>query len=443
MIRQLLSLLLLLVAVSLAIGYSMMPTSRLAVELVREFGQARTMEIAALGGPRAYLSLIGAKQFALLPWVLAGMGIAILARVGLWFWVKPPATPERMTLVDEAGGTVTMFASPLSHDPGIRFLEKSSDCILSDRATDFENELYQLMASHADLPFQADDSGASEQLLTDHIRSAYAHIVAEQGVGSIAATLLVAHHCGKVLAYVKDKGRWKAVSDKFAQQSLIVVRRVRSFYHLAPQYRAELMRGLQILATNNYPVDLPDEVRDTIRAVRIADMVGNEAPVRSGTAPAEEVGVDIRAIASLVSASIVTVFKDFNVNQMLNKSEALDAIYVKKDGVLLVPPKQMREAFSRLLPPELAEKLNLNIPAASRHPSDQILRQVLQTASVLVPVYKQVSCSSGVYSVRSGKRRMSSMWALSTKNIKQEIIDSWADWSFEVEIIAPGEIHVG
>lgn len=443
MIRQLLSIFLLLVAVCLSIGYAVTPAAQLATRLAQVFGEGRLLEIAARGGPRAYLSLVGEKLVQVSPWVLVGMAVAVLARVGLWLWSKPPKVPKKLTLVDEAGGTVTMHANPLSHDPGIRFLEKGVGGLVLDGATEFENELFQLIGGYRGIPLEADENSASKELLIDHIRSAYSHVAKNQGAGSIAATLVLAYHSGKILAYVCDGGKWSASSDKFAQQSLIVVRRVRSFYRLPQLFRSELMRGLQILATNSYPVDLPDEVRETIRTVRIADMAGADTPARGGATDKDEGGVDVRAIASLVSASIVSVFQEFNVNQMLNKSEALDAIFVKKDGVLLVPPKQMREAFAKLLPTELSERLTLHIPAASRHPSDQILRQVLQTANVLVPVYKQVSCPSGVYSVRSGKRRMPSMWALSTKNIKQEIIDSWANWSFEVEIIAPGEIHVG
>lgn len=445
MIRQLVSLLTLSIAVSLVIGYASTPAATLAAELARAFGEQRLMEIAARGAPRAYMELSGFKALKLLPWILIGVGIAVLARLGLWLWVKPQAIPEKIILRDEAGGTVTMYASPLSHDPGIRFFKTHTDRPLLEGASEFENELFQLMASYEGMPAEADADSASHTLLIDHLRSAYAHVAEHHSPGSLAATLVIAHHCGKVAVYLEEGGTWRAASDKFPQQSLVVVRQVRSFYRLAPAFRVELMRALQILASNNFPIDLPEEVRETIRAVRIADMAGVSTTVGNpGLKEGKEgSGIDVRAIATLVSSSIVAVFKDFNVNQVLNKSETLDAIFVKKDGVLLVPPKQMREAFAKLLPAELSEKLTLGIPAASRHPSDPILRQVLEIASVLVPVYKQVSCTSGVYSVRSGKRRMPSMWALSTKNLKQEIIDSWADWQFEVEIIAPGEIHVG
>jgi hypothetical protein len=66
-----------------------------------------------------------------------------------------------------------------------------------------------------------------------------------------------------------------------------------------------------------------------------------------------------------------------------------------------------------------------------------VIKQVLDITGVLVPVYRQVTCTSGVYSVRSGHRKFPSMWALSTKKIKQEILASWGDWSLEVEILSP------
>lgn len=276
MIRQLLSLLTLSIAVSLAIGYAMTPASTLAVELLQAFGEPRLKEFAARGAPRAYLALTGNKAMLLLPWIVAGVAIAILARVGLWLWVKPQAIPKKITLRDEAGGTVTMYASPLSHDPGIRFFKTHADGPKLEGASEFENELFQLIASYHGMPARADFDSSSDTLLVDHVRSAYAHVIGTHSPGSLAAALVIAHQCGKVTVYEEKSGRWTASSDKFAQQSLVLVRQVRSFYHLVPAFRMELMRALQILASNNVPIDLPEDVREIIRAVRIADLAGAE-----------------------------------------------------------------------------------------------------------------------------------------------------------------------
>jgi hypothetical protein len=439
MIRQLFSLATLLTAASLVVAWCLMPNSTLANDVVQAFGEQDAIAIAAQGSARAFLALQCKSAADLFPWFAAGMLAASVARAGLWLWTRPAEVPEKIILRDEAGGTVTMYANPLSHDPGIRFLSDETPKTYLEGATDFENELFQLIAATGSMP--AELSRGMAVTLQEHVRSAYTHIVQTHGPGSLASSLVIAYQCGKVVAFQSEKGAWVAVSDKFPQQSMVVVRRTRSFYKLAPALREELMRCLGILASNWFPVDLPEEIREVIRSVRISDMSSDSGSAT--VAKRKDNEIDIRGIATMVSTAIVSIFKDFNVNQIKNRSDALDAIYMKKEAVLLVPPKQMREAFSRLLPADVSAALKLEIPAASRHPSDSILRQVLETTGVLVTVLKSKSCTSGVFSIRSGSRKIPSMWALSSKNIKPEIVDSWADWSYEIEILAPGEIHVG
>jgi hypothetical protein len=407
---------------------------------VRAVAEENVVEVASSGPARAFLQLQFFNLIKLAPWFVVGMVSAAIARAGLWHWTRPQEQPEKVTLRDEAGGTVTMRDCALNHDPGIRFLEVIKTDAALEGASEFEREMFSYIVGAGFRPAAIEqDDGLS---LEAHVRSSYGHVLAKHPAGSLCAALVIAYQTGKVTSFNLDGRHWVLASDKFAQQSMVVVRRMRSFYKLPNAFRAELMRCLGILASNSMPTDLPDEIREVIRAVRIAEMATEVVP-SPGVKKGNEGDIDIRTIATLVSPNIVSTFRAFNVNQLLNKSEPLDAIFIKKDGVLLVPPKQMRAAFARILPETVAGTLKLEVPAPAKHPSDQILMQVLSAAGVLVPVYKQVSCSSGVYAARSGQRKFASMWALSTKNIRQEIVDAWGDWSLEVEINGPGEIHVG
>jgi hypothetical protein len=238
-----------------------------------------------------------------------------------------------MQLADEAGGTVKMYASHLSHDPGIRFLSGHAKDVRLDGATEFEKEVFQFISDAGPIPFDIENVAAGA--LLDHVRSAYSHVVNVYGPGSLAAALSISFQSGKVHCYKQKNGRWNLISDKFAQQSMVIVRRMRTYYKLPKAFRRELMLGLGILSSNSVPEELSDEVREIIRAVRIADM-GTGVPM-SAVTHTNETGIDVRAIATLVSGELVAAFSEFNVNLMKSKSDSIDAIFVKQDSVLLVP----------------------------------------------------------------------------------------------------------
>lgn len=438
MIRQLTSLLALSIGASIGVAYVATPMSSIAADLVDILGPVAAVDLAAHGSWPAYLALQTAKIKTALPWFTLGAGIAVAARTGLWLWTSAAPDPEKVVLRDEAGGTVQMYGSNLSHDPGIRFLSVGPNDRQLSGANEFENELFAAICEQNRMP--ADLNGDHGQLLCDAVESAWLHVVRTHGAGSLASMLLISHQSGKRLAYQKSDKGWVAASDKFAQQSLVVVRRMRTFYKLPNQIRDDLMRCLSVLSSHWVPTDMPEELRNAVRDVRIADM--QPASKAGGAAKRGSGDVDVRAIATLISDSIIAGFGTFNVNQSRSKSEALDALYIKKDVVLLVPPKQMRDAIGKLVPAEVAATLKLAIPAASRHPSDSIVGQILDKSGLLVKVYKQVSCSSGVFGIRSGQRKFTSVWALSAKNVNQQIIDQWGDWPYDVEVLGPGEIHV-
>lgn len=439
MIRQILSLLSLLIAASLCIGYVALPKARIVAQVAEYVSPDGLLQLVVRGAWPTYVSLQLFRFQSVGVWFGAGIALALFARIGLWWWNRSPDEPKEMRLRDEAGGTVTMFQGTLNHDPGIRFVSVPPNAPRIDLASDFENEMFAFVTAAEGLP--ANIEGDQRALLADHVRSAYRYVLNEHKPGSMATMLLVAYQTGKVLSAVKKGGAWVMVSDKFAQQSMVIVRRFRGYYSLAPAERAQLMRCLSILATRWVPVDLSDEDHDLVRVVRIADMA--QGAKRTTASQSQEPEIDIRGIAASVSTSIVAAFAKFNVNQKRSASDPLDALFIKKDGVLLVPPKQMREALATLLPDEISNALQLSMPASSKHPSDRILQDVLLAAGILSTVLRDVRCDSGMFRVRSGSRKWPAMWALSTKNTKQETIDSWGDWSFEIEIFETGETHVG
>ena len=323
---------------------------------------------------------------------------------------------------------------------------KPNLAVLPPGISPIERDLLALYHHFQDVPADvADFHGTS---LFDHAVATWQRAVKRHGAGSLQALLALAHDAGKLFAYERDAtGRWRRA---YAHEvlALQVVRELDAFTSWEREAREAFMSLLTALVTGEIPVQFGERERAMVRELRSIDATATRRDVAQRSGPRATASVadideapplDVHTVAELVVGNTIELLEGINVNQSLDASTRVSAIYVGKDDILYLPEETLRKRLIALLPAEIAQELKLILAsgqAAPEAPSPFMGALAAQLFDVL-KVVGDKPAREGRFRVIWEQTRWERTFAIRTTHFPEKLKKAWGTWHYEIDIFTP------
>lgn len=405
-------------------AYGTLPAGHLTVRSVDLLGPQQT-EVLAASGRSALLRALAAAEFvAALPWLLIGAALSLTLRLALGLWQRVPPAPVSERVTDEAGVEFEMFGETFDHVPALSRmpLAPAIGLTLPHNATPLQRQAFAAVAAAPGIP--ADTQGAHGCSLVEHTARVYLKAVAIYGAPSLEADLAVLHDLGKLLAYVRQDGRWVALYPFHANLTLVVAGRLPAFWRLRPDQRARLASALTVLCTRQTPSDLDPALRKAINACRALDRGATSIEKALRGAPTAEGEVDFTQLCAALR-KLPEELAEWNINGVVRSAAPVEGWWLPDDNALLLPAARVRAWLAQHVPASMARQLNLTQASTSTHSADAPIADALRNEGLLAEVVQSQHLKHGWWRIVIARQTGSFVAALRGDRIPDALKSRW------------------
>ena len=434
---------------SLFACYQLLSHQTLARFAVEQLGSDSQRLLVNQGSFALYWHSVGASVKSATPYVTVGFVIGLFCR-GLW-WIRVYLRQRIMRrtnrISDRYGGQLIMENAALDYDADNRELRGPyslpDPTKLPPSTSPIERELFALYHHFRAIP--ADVAGFHGRTLFEHSVAAWDSAVKRHGAGSMQAMLALAHDAGKLLAYEQTiTGQWQRCHSHeiLAMQ---VVRGLNAYLTWEPTARSKFLSLLTALVTGEIPVEFGESERAMLRELRSIDasVTHREAQAYGNNATVSESEqtpvLDAATVVQLVVNNTLALLDGINVNQSLDVSGAVEAIFIAQDEILYLPESTLRKRLAALLPTEISQELKLLTPNTKgrMHVASKLLGDVAQQLFDCVNVVGDKQARDGRFRVVWARLAWDSTFAIRTTHFPDKFAKTWGNFNYEIDIFTP------
>jgi hypothetical protein len=353
------------------------PPGWVAVRAVEVLGGDAAAHWAQQGRPVLLLHLLAREIVLALPWLAAGMALALSLRALLARWQAGASFDAAQRVIDAAGVEFTMAGCGFSHAPnyGRLPLAPMPASQLPPGAGEFERQAFAALAAVPEVARAAETA-----------RAEYAAAVADAGPAALPTIVAVARHLG-------DAARSADVAHA-GVSAAIAATRLPAFWRLPAAGRDRLITALALRGGAQRPVDLDSELARIAARFESAERCGPSSSSSPGCAATGREAVNAALVAALSGLS--GDLPSWNVNGNRQRHAPVEAWWLTREAALVVPAARLRRWLSqRMTAQELAE-LRLDMPSTGAHPSDAAIEAALRAARLAggAPVWRLLRIDS-------------------------------------------------
>lgn len=422
-----------LAALLFGAAYTVLPSSLVVVRAINLIGWDETVALSERGRGEVLKALFTAELMAALPWLLLGVSLAMMLRIGLRMWQREPAPPASAKVVDPAGVEVELFGATFDHVPAMSRVKLAPmpASTLPAGATELQRQAFAAIAAVEGIP--ADVQGAHRESLLNHTRRIYDKAVELYGAASLEATAAVLHDLGKLLTYERRDGKWVETYPFHDNLTLIVMKRLPAFWRLTPDERARISSAMNVLCTKQTPADLEPELRTAVNAVRALDHGATRIEKAVADAPAAPAAteVDFSALCAAVR-ELPADMGSWNVNGRLRDAAPVEGWWLPDEPALLLPASRIRAWLARRVEPAMAQQLNLAQASTGTHAADAPIADALRNEGLLAEVVLGQQIRSGWWRSAVGRDQRTTVAALRGDRVPIAVSSRWGKPQKEV-----------
>ncbi len=413
MIRQIVSLSVLAASVMALVAASSIGQDHVAVRLLAVHGPQKALEIAqGTGTAAAMLGLVPTQIQSQWVYLVAGIGLGLVARLAVTNWAKKPSIDleARVHVTDAAGGRYTMYGVPFAHAPHAPKLPIAdvTDVAGVEDASLIELEL---LGAYRAGGHPADIGGYHGVSLFDHCLEVWRKAVSKNGACTLEAILALAHDAGKLITFVPTKeGGWSRLSPRHESYNAEVIRRLPSFNTIPMEERDLILLALGYMEGGVAAKDVPSGVITAVEHVHVLDIKTTSTEVEQRRAGEVDTSQLIQAVIELAK----TPPSDWNVNRSQSGSAPAGAIHLE-DGLLLVAGRALRAAIAKRVDAATSATLGLQMPSTEWHESYDDIAAAVQKAGIGQRIVNNVASTSGWFSLRVGAAKIPHALAIKTQ----------------------------
>ena len=307
---------------------------------------------------------------------------------------------------------------------------------------------------HLDHPASIDDHGKHAGGLMEH-KADMLHLLLQRidhpgltaNDRAAIVTMGVFHDSGKYLSYSRQEGRWVQLDRLHAQNTAAAMAALPEFWD---EHGSDADRILTAVRNEHCPDRIPLRRKDGCKV--LLDVIHRA----DGDAVESQYSSEERR--QKVAAEVVGIFPALVKQMLINRAGAngwhVQGFYEPEgpggEEVLVLSEQQVRQLLVGYLSDGQQNALSLNHrrPRSSAHPGFQAVAQALMTVGAIPEAVRGVAVepSSGLISLRSGKRNFKGFFPVSIPWLRQKLGDEFDDlrdyWrtgeKFSIRILATG-----
>jgi hypothetical protein len=420
MLRQLLSLFVIVSAALFVVAWYLIPTDVLRLHLYLA-GESE----AAIKNGSGVIALAALEVVNFAAYFIAAIVLSTLTNRAATKWRQPKSSPQAnpdkhfdkdlgkniptVKMADQFGVSAVMFEENLDLSMEFQLLDQPTAQFLELLPPIYHGKISPL-ESHmlaaiwaSDRP--CDTTGAHGNVsLIDHTVEIWARAVDQFGHSSLHAIAAIMHDSGKVMSFYEDNGKWKRKTRNHVSLTNEFVRRLPAYFDLDIDKRMVLHDIAEAFA-RPHATHFHADILEAVRWVHIADMQTTAAEKMSKESQAATIDYTQLSDAILAVINHPELPIRHNCNARFGAHIASSMLYLPHDNAIVLKLHNLRAAIKDQLSNELADAIQLHAkPERSKpHPSDEHIIKSLSASQLLLYILQSNQTETGAWAIDVGR----------------------------------------